>query len=384
MQANLSSLPLPDLVGSIYDCIPDSSRWESTLNDIRLLCSGCLATLAVYDLPKSSVRFSVACGETELLRPLQTAGEYGVAFYSAVPKMELDVPQTVDSIYELEGPGMRQQWLSSPLATEWAIPNKLDDFFWLPVMKQAGRVGSLVVITRTERPPITRADLEMVTTLAPHIRRAVTIGDLFEVERRKGEVFRDIVDCLTHPVLIVSADMQIIFANLAAETLLQEKIAIKSMRGQLTFPFAHAQRAITSAVETGQNDEFALGPSGINVPLSISDIPSVAHVMPLKQRDPSTRVSQNAAAAIFIAAPGHAPVPAMDAIAALFGLTAAEKRIASHIAAGRSRQEIALSSGVADGTVKTQLASIFEKTDTRDQRGLELLLRDLTPATRTH
>jgi DNA-binding CsgD family transcriptional regulator len=384
MQVKSYPLPLPDLVGSIYDCIPDPSHWQSTLDDIRLLCGGCLATLAVYDLPKSSVRFSVACGDTDLLGPLQSAGENNVIFYSAVPKMELDVPQTVDSIYELQGPDMRQQWLSSPLATEWAIPNKLDDFFWLPVMTQAGRVGSLVVITRTDRPQITRADLEMVTTLAPHIRRAVTIGDLFEIERRKGEIFRDIVDCLTHPVLIVSADMQIIFANLAAEALLQEKIAVNSVRGQLTFPFAYAQKAIATAVETGQNDEFSLGPSGINVPLTISELPSVAHVMPLKQRDPSAHIAQNAAAAIFIAAPGHAPLPAMDAIAALFGLTAAEKRIASHIAAGRSRQEIALSNGVSDGTVKTQLASIFGKTDTRDQRGLEQLLRDLTPATRAH
>jgi DNA-binding CsgD family transcriptional regulator/PAS domain-containing protein len=384
MQANSHILPLPELVGSIYDCIPDATHWESTLDDIRMLCSGCLATLAVYDLPKSSVRFSVACGDIDLLAPLQSARDNSVAFYSAIPKMELDVPQTVDTIYELQGPEMRKEWLSSPLATEWAIPNKLDDFFWLPVMKQAGRVGSLVVITRTERPQITRADLDMVTILAPHIRRAVAIGDLFEIERRKGEIFRDIVDCLAHPVLIVSAEMQIIFANLAAEALLQEQVAIKSVRRQLTFPFVQAQKAIATAVETGLNDEFSLGPSGINVPLSLSVFPSVAHVMPLKQRDPSARISVNAAAAIFIAAPGQAPLPAMDAIAALFGLTSAEKRVASQIAAGHSRHEIAISTGVADGTIKTQLASIFDKTDTRDQRGLELLLRDLTPATRTH
>jgi DNA-binding CsgD family transcriptional regulator/PAS domain-containing protein len=384
MQAKSHLVHLSDLVGSIYDCIPDASLWEMTLDHIRSLCQGCIATLAVHELPSGLTRFSVACGEKALLEPLQLTGSGEMIFYSAVPKMELDVPQTVDTVYQLQGPGMRQEWLSSRMALDWAIPNEIDDFIWLPVMKQAGRVGSLLVITRKERPQISAHDLHLVSQLAPHMRRAVTIGDLFETERRRGEIFRDIVDCLSHPVLIVSADMQIIFANLAAETLLQEKLAIKSLRGQLTFPFSHAQKAIASAVEAGQRNEFSLGPSGINVPLSNSDLPSVAHVMPLKQRDPSVRISQNAAAAIFIASPGHAPVPAMDAIAALFGLTAAEKRVATQIAAGRSRQEIALSSGVSDGTVKTQLASIFDKTDTHDQRGLELLLRDLTPATRTH
>jgi hypothetical protein len=34
--------------------------------------------------------------------------------------------------------------------------------------------------------------------------------------------------------------------------------------------------------------------------------------------------------------------------------------------------------------VKSQLASIFGKTDTHDQRGLELLMRELTPPVRAH
>jgi len=46
--------------------------------------------------------------------------------------------------------------------------------------------------------------------------------------------------------------------------------------------------------------------------------------MPLVQREISARMSQHAAAAIFIAAAGTTPTPALDAIAALFGLTAAE------------------------------------------------------------
>ena len=74
-----------------------------------------------------------------------------------------------------------------------------------------------------------------------------------------------------------------------------------------------------------------------------------------------------------------APLPAMDAIAALFGLTAAEKRVATQVAAGKSRHDIAQASGVSDGTVKSQLAAIFDKTNTCDQRDLALLVRDLSP-----
>ena len=379
MPSSLAQHELSELVGSIYDCIPDESRWENTLDKVRVICDGYLATLAVIDTHTNTPRFSVACGNQQVLEPLLTHYAQSMPFYAAVPKMELDVPLTIDSIYELQGPDTRNTWLTSAMAAEWAIPNNIDDCFWVPVMKQPERVGNLIVITHRDRPQITKAEIAMVASLAPHIRRAVSIGDLFEMERRKGEIFRDVIDALSHPVLIVSADMHIIFANLAAEKLLREKQIATSMRGELTLTFPYAHRAISNAVATGAKDEFALGTLGINVPLAHSHVPCVAHVMPLAQRDTSQRVSQRAAAAIFIASAGSAPRPAMDAIAALFGLTAAEKRVACQISEGKSRQEIALASGLSDGTIKTQLSAIFDKTDTCDQRDLALLMRDLTP-----
>lgn len=381
MSTSLSASHLSNLVGTIYDCIPDATLWQGALDDVRIACDGYLATLAVIDTDHNTPRFSVACGNEQVLQPLVTRYANDMPFYSAVPKMELDVPLTIDSIYALQGPETRDIWINSDMAREWAVPNNIDDCLWLPVMKQPGRVGNMIIITHKDRPQINAADINLISTLSPHIRRAVTIGDLFESERRKGEIFRDVVDTLHHPVLIVSADMHIIFANLAAEKLLEAKSVIASLRGELNFPYQHCHRAITNAVTTGVKDEFALGPIGINVPLSNTQTPCVAHVMPLAQRDPSQRVSQRAAAAIFIASAGNAPLPAMDAIAALFGLTAAEKRVATQVASGRSRHEIAHEAGVADGTIKTQLSAIYDKTNTQDQRALALLIRELTPPT---
>lgn len=49
------------------------------------------------------------------------------------------------------------------------------------------------------------------------------------------------------------------------------------------------------------------------------------------------------------------------------------------MANGFTRAEIAAASGVTDGTVKSQLTAIYEKTNAKGQRELELLIRDLTP-----
>lgn len=378
MYATANMQLLPQVVEAVYDSVTDPARWQQTLETICRMSEGSLAMLAVIDTISNTARMSVSCGDPTVLQPLSDYGS-GVLFYAALPQMEIDVPFTVDSIYALQGPDTRQCWLESRIAREWVVPNRLDDFFWVALMKQPNRVGTLLVVTDKDRRQISGADLRMMSELAPHVRRAVMIGDMFEAERRTAEIFRSILESLSHPVLIVGDDMHVLFANPAAEALLAENEAVSSTRGQLSFRYPKANAAVARAVELGQRDEFALGPAGINVPLAKASAPAVAHVMPLARRDISARVSQRAAAAIFIAAAGATPVPALEAIAALFGLTAAEKRVAGDVAAGMTRRDIALAGGVSDGTVKSQLAAIFDKTGTGDQRELELLIRELSP-----
>jgi DNA-binding CsgD family transcriptional regulator len=370
------------MIDRIYSSIADSGLWPAALDAIRRLAEGCIATLGVVDTAARTARLSVSCGDESLLNPLIADYSAQLPFFGAIPKMEIDTPYTVDSLYELQGPGARESWLGSRAAQEWVIPNNLDDFFWIALMKKPARAGSLVVITDKTRRTITGDDIALMAELAPHVRRATVIGDLFEAERRSTAMFRQIVERLSHPVLIVGENMELLFANAAAEDLLADGAAISTASGQVSFAYGPARAAVAHAVETGRRDECALGASGIGVPLAKAELPAVAHVMPLARRDPAARFSQRSAAAIFISQAGAAPVPAMEAIAALFGLTAAETRVAGHVAQGRNRHDIACASGVSPTTVQSQLGTIFDKTGTSDQRSLELLIRELSPPLR--
>ena len=369
----------PEVVESVYDSIVDSCRWPDALGAMCRLANGCIATLGVIDTAANAARLLMSYGDAAIIDPLMNEYAADVSFFSALPRMDVDVPFTVDLVYGLQGPSAREIWLESRIAREWVIPNRLDDFFWVALLKQPTRVGTLMIITDKDRPEITGHDLDTVSRLAPHVRRAVTIGDMFDGERRASAMFRQIVEGLAHPVLIVTSDMHILFSNPAADALLADGAAISSLRGQLSFTYPQADAAVAHAVELGTRDEFAMGPAGINVPLFKARVPAVAHVMPLVRRDPSARIANRAAAAIFIAAAGCGPLPALDAMAALFGLTAAERRVAGHVADGMTRGEIAASAGVSDGTVKSQLAAIFDKTGASDQRELQLLIRELSP-----
>jgi DNA-binding CsgD family transcriptional regulator len=66
--------------------------------------------------------------------------------------------------------------------------------------------------------------------------------------------------------------------------------------------------------------------------------------------------------------------PCGNKIAMTFGLTAAEMRVAGLIAEGKNAHQAARHLGRSYETVRNQLKSIFDKTDTRRQSALAILV----------
>ena len=367
------------LVGSFYDCASESTRWQRTLQALCDKFQGRLATLSVYDRQIKAIRFGAWCGDPEVVLPLVTKYAAHMPLFDAISRMEVDVPNTLQDLFDLHGPDGREVYENSILFKEWAVPHGVSGNIGVTVLKQQSRIGSLVVAIDKHRPPVSQQDMNFMALLAPHIRRAVTISDLFEADQRETNIFRGVINNLAFVVFIVGGDMKLQYANPVAETLLRDGMAVRLPANTLSFvsPLAHA--AITNAVATGQRDEVALGTAGIGVPLAPVQKPAVAHVLPLVRRADAGSFTSQSAAAIFVAAAGTNIVPSIETIAALFGLTAAEKKVASQIANGMTRAEIAAASGIADSTVKTQLTTLYDKTNTKGQRELELLIRELTP-----
>lgn len=370
-----------ELVGRIYDCVAEPELWPEVLGRLTARYEGVITTMAVLDTENNEARFAQAFGDPAIIEPLVTTYAAEMPFYSVIPRMELDVPVSMDTIYDLHGPGARDLLRESRIGREWFAPNRIADALCLALVKQSARIGTLVITTTEDRTPITQGELDDLGLVAPHIRRAVMIGDLFGARLNAGELYRNILDELACPIFAVSADMRLLFANSSGEDLLRRGTRVSLQMNRLGFASAQVQAAIARCISLSERSEFALGPQGIGMPLA-QELPSaVAHVLPLQRRTKAGRIGDGAAA-IFIAEAGLDPLPAIDALASLFGLTPAEKRVATQVAQGRTRAEIARLQGVADGTVKSQLDSIFGKTETGNQRDLQNLIRDLTPPVR--
>lgn len=369
-----------ELIGRIYDCVAREDLWGEALALINRQTRGFLTTLAVFDTTTQAARLAqVACDDRDAIAALITHAK-DVPFFHLLHRMDIDEPDTLERMFRLYGPDGEEVWKSGALYqnfhARYGVLNSID----MAVLKRPTRVGTINISVQYE--PTDRRVFDFVALLGPHIRRAVTIHDLLEMERRERAILREVIDVLEHAVVIVAEDMSILFANAAAEARLRDEVIVRQMSGRLVarYPYAHA--ALVNAVAVGARNEIALGAGGIDLPLGSSERPAVAHVLPLRQRSVGGRFESRAAAAIFIAAPGTLVQTAIEAVAALFGLTAAERRVVGYVSEGLTRAEISEAQGVSDGTVKSQLAAIFDKTSTGDQRSLQQLVKELTPPVR--
>jgi hypothetical protein len=96
---------LPRILEAIHDSVADIDRWQSTLVDIRRLT---LSQLAVVNTASNSARFSASCGVPRCWSHCSATLGHRRPFLAAGPKMDIDVPLTVDSFYGLQGPGAPQ------------------------------------------------------------------------------------------------------------------------------------------------------------------------------------------------------------------------------------------------------------------------------------
>lgn len=373
---------LSEMIGAIYDCVADEASWPSALQLINRQVDGFLTTIAVFDTQTRSASLAqIACDDDEAIRTLMQHAR-DVPFFHLLHRMELDEPDTLERMFALYGDDGEEVWKNGDLYrnfhSRYGVLNSID----MAILKRPRRVGTINISVRYQ--PRERAVFELVGMLGPHIRRAVTIHDMLEIERGESAVLRQVIDALEHAVFIVAEDMSIVFANHAAERRLRDQTLVKSHAGRLLCLHDHAASAIANAVLLGARDEIRLGPAGIDIPLGSSERPAVAHVLPLQRRRQAGSYESNAAAAIFVAAAGTVMQSAIEAVAALFALTPAERRVVSYVADGLTRTEIAEAQGVADGTVKSQLGAIYDKTGTGDQRSLQQLIRELTPPVQRH
>lgn len=225
---------------------------------------------------------------------------------------------------------------------------------------------------------LSQEQLRLFKIITRHVGRSVRVSrELWKLDLT-NLVADEQFEVLPDGAMLVDAFCRVVLANAAATQMLDAGDGMTIHNGRVTIPNAQdaLQRLVASCARAAPDLD---GPGGEldvarNLPLS----PIKMTVAPLRSRIelpdiPWTNVGPPVAI-VMIADPDLDRQRRTEKLRRLFGLTNAEATLAVEIMKGDGRRAAAQRCGITDGTAKTHLAHIFEKTRTRRQAELIRLL----------
>lgn len=222
--------------------------------------------------------------------------------------------------------------------------------------------------SKTEREFDQSAKLQM-ELLTPHLRNSLNLAMQIQEALGRSNTLAQGLDLLSVAVIIVDANKRIRFASKKAESFLSGKIGLVSRKSKLIAvdpgtddKLTRAIRMATS-VEAGGSMNLITKEGGFSISLKIMPAP----------REAFQFLEQGRFAAIFLASESDHLDPSL-VLRETFKLTPAELRLVEGLLAGCTLRSYAEQNNKSIDTAKSQLKSIFSKTDTNSQSELIMLL----------
>jgi len=364
---------ISDLIGMIYDCTLDVGRYTATLEAVRTETNFCNAALQIWT-DRYRNPFSIQSGISG--KWMDTWANYGddiVALWGGAERA---------AQYPLEEPILNSQAVDAQVRLanryyrEWVQPQGIVDAVAINYAREPGMVGTLAFGRHESAGDVTEAELGILRVLAPHFRRAASIGRLLDLRTLQAATFASALDALTTATVFLDRQLGVVYCNGAGERFLADRTVVALRPDGMTLRDPAAQEQLATAVAVATQNEARLGRRGIGIPVRRPHgEPLVIHLLPLTGGTARPGLVTTAVAALFIApSPRKAALPS-DAIAALYDLTPAEARVAELLAEAMPLTAIGGTLGIAVSTVKTHLARVFEKTGCSRQVELVNLLQ---------
>lgn len=365
--AAFSNQALSDLIGLIYDCVIDPSRWQDTLTRIAHALHSEKVILCLNDLQQDRALIEKSVGWEpfwlkERARHLPLI--HGALRPWLLQQTSLDQPFVATreiSASELEASTYVQACLR---------PQGIADVAHFFLISTPIRFSELVLFWQDWHGPMTEREMELGRLLLPHLRRAVAISDVLDIRTVERERLAQALDVLRHGVVLTDERGAVLHANRSAEHMARIGEPIKIAAGKLLAKSPQANTELQHAIRLAANDESEIGKAGAAIRLTDAhESPAFAHVLPMTGGELRSRLQPNAAAAVFIeAAPDD--ISGVEGLAAGFRLTPAETRVLAGLLSGSTLTEAADELGIARTTARTHLDNIFRKTGVSRQAEL--------------
>lgn len=355
------------LVGHIYDAALDPRLWTSVLQRATNFMGGTDAIL----YSKNVIVRGGAVHYRSNPDPSASA-EYFAKYVKLDPVTVGQYLFQVGDLYSVGDVMPYEEFLETTVYKEWAKPRGWVDHLATTLEKSATSF-TMFGAMRTETQGLVDDDMRRrMRLLVPHVRRAVLIGNVIDLQKDKLALFSDAFDTLAAGVFLVDEDMQIVFVNEAGQRLLGDIRLFTGNQNVLTAVDAQAERTLRTVVTAASRGDGAIGAGGIAVPLSdhLED-DWLAHILPLTSGARRQAGEAHAAvAAVFVRKVSPHTPPAIEIVAQRYRLTPSELRVLNAILNIANIPKAATAIGLSEATVKTHLQHLFAKTGVRSQADL--------------
>jgi DNA-binding CsgD family transcriptional regulator len=362
------------LVGDIYDGSLDPTLWPDVLHKTCDFVGGSMANLFSQDSVNKKANLYYSWGDdpryTSLylekhsqLNPLYPT----TSFFPAG-----DVFSMTDIISHAE---MRK----TRFYKEWLKPQGYVDVVACNVEKTTTSSAPLTIVRHERDGLVDEAARRRVGLIAPHLRRAVLIGKVIEVNKVEAAALAESLDRLAAALFLVDPGGRVVHANVAGHAMLAAGAVLRAAGGRMLANDPQADQALQDSFAAAAAGDATVGTKGIAVALkSASGERFLAHVLPLTSG--SRRVAGDhyrVAAAMFVHKPALDVPSPLAGLVELYGLSPREISVLLAIVEAGGVPAVAAMLGLTQATVKTYLKSIFQKTGAKRQADLVKLVAGL-------
>jgi DNA-binding CsgD family transcriptional regulator/PAS domain-containing protein len=382
--AELTLQAFSELVGSIYTAALDPNEWTRFARLLAEATNSTLGGVGVLDAATNEFTRTFAHGAPpgyfERFKELAPINPM-------LPYATLCKPGDliVNSVIVPEA-----EYVNSHFHRAFSQPLGLRDAMILVCLRSGPRVAFIGINRGAGQPLYTPEDGELLKLLSPHVCRAMTISDAFDLKTIKSEALEEALDGLSAGVFLLDADGRVVHTNQSAAHMIAAGGLI-SIRDQRLRPLNAASRdAMAAALVSGCATGISAGAGAPTIALLDVDGTTagmIATLLPLEQARrsllaeaaPSVSGTTQACWALFVQDPHVAlPMPG-EAFAKLYKLTPAELRVALALAPGLTPEAAADMMGIALPTLRTHMQRIFAKTGTNRHADLVRLMLSTMP-----
>lgn len=355
------------LIEDIYKAVGDGSRWTAVLRSFQQVLGSSACAIGRFDFERRVGSLEWVVG----IDPQRQAA-YGHRLAASNPWLAREECFRCEgAIWSGRELAEHRLVVSGEFYQDWLKPQDLFHASFAVLRWSGSETVYLMALRSPAAGPFERRDLEACSVYLPHLRQAVALAErLGSLSPAAQRPLDQLVGQAPGPLMVLDSEERPIAASRDAEALFGGGKPFR--KGRYGLHLAHDRdreafdEQMNTAIEVAQGASLSLGGSialrsGRGTVLNASVVPLPAGALP----------GQDRPAVAVLADPR---LPDEESLREVYGLTAAEARLALRIVRGQSIQEAADRLKIAVTTARTHLQRVYGKTRTRRQSELVALL----------